>query len=419
MDFDTALPASLRIDVQHRRVRLDPRDPAFVQNPYAAYVAIRQACPFFFWEDYGHWCASTHAQVGALFRDRRLGRDLRHVVSRAELGWPEPPEHTRAFHAFEERSMLENEPPVHTRLRALVNRAFVSRTVERLRPRVAALAHELIDRFPVDAPFDLLPAFAEPIPVTVIAEMLGVPATDAPQLLDWSHRMVAMYQFGRARTVEDKAEAATNAFSAYIRAVVARRRDQPGDDILSLLVAAEAEGERLSEDELVTNAILLLNAGHEATVHGIGNAVATLLGGGHDPGAAFATPDITAATVEELLRLAPPLHMFTRYALAPLELEGVALQTGDTVGLLIGAANHDPAAYAEAGRFEPRRSGPPHLGFGAGIHFCIGAPLARLELQVALPILFARLPGLRLAEQPRFADRYHFHGLATLPVRAR
>lgn len=419
MGLDQALPASLRIDAQHRRVRLDPRDPDFVQNPYAAYAAIRQACPFFFWEDYGHWCASTHAQVGALFRDRRLGRDLRHVASRAELGWPDPPEHTRAFHAFEERSMLENEPPVHTRLRALVNRAFVSRTVERLRPRVAALAHELIDRFPVDASFDLLPAFAEPIPVTVIAEMLGVPAADAPQLLDWSHRMVAMYQFGRTRAVEDEAEAATNAFSAHIRAVVARRRGQPGDDILSLLVAAEADGERLSEDELVTNAILLLNAGHEATVHGIGNAVATLLRGGYDPDAAFATPEGTAATVEELLRLAPPLHMFTRYALAPLEVEGVALQTGDTVGLLIGGANHDPAAYAEPGRFAPRRTGPPHLGFGAGIHFCIGAPLARLELQVALPILFARLPGLRLAERPRFADRYHFHGLAALPVRAR
>ncbi|MBE7220828.1 MAG: cytochrome P450, partial [Caulobacteraceae bacterium] len=323
-----ALPRSLHIDAAARRVRLHPRDPAFVQNPYAAYAVIQAACPFFFWEDYGHWCAGAHAAVGALFRDRRFGRDLTHVASRADLGWEEPPEHTQAFAAFEERSMLENEPPVHTRLRTLVNRAFVSRAVERLRPRVAALAHALIDRFPSDAPFDLLPAFAEPIPVTVIAEMLGVPAGDAPQLLDWSHRMVAMYQFGRTRAVEDAAEAATKDFSAYIRRVVALRRGRPGDDILSLLLAAEEDGARLSEDELVTNSILLLNAGHEATVHGIGNAVATLLRDRHDPSDAFATPENVAANVEELLRLSPPLHMFTRYALEPTVVEGVRFRRG-------------------------------------------------------------------------------------------
>ncbi|MCW6509937.1 cytochrome P450 [Lichenifustis flavocetrariae] len=408
------LPVSLRIDAGARRVRLDPTDPAFVQDPYRAYAAIRAVCPFFFWEDYDHWCVTSHAEVGTLFRDRRFGRDLRHVATRTELGWPELPAHVARFYAFEDHSMLEREPPTHTRLRGLVNRAFVSRSVERLAPRIGALSHRLIDAIPTSGAFDLLPTFAEPIPVTVIAEMLGVPVADAPRLLDWSHKMVAMYQFGRTRAVEDDAVAATEAFVGYMRSVVARRRGQPGDDILSLLLAAEQDGDRLSEDELITNAILLLNAGHEATVHAIGNSVAFLLGGARPRQPWFATPERTAATVEELLRIAPPLHMFTRYALQPLEVDGVAFRTGDKIGLLIGAANHDPAVYEAPERFDPDRPSVPHVAFGAGIHFCIGAPLARLELQVALPILFERLPHLRLAETPRFADRYHFHGLEAL-----
>ncbi len=413
----SALPASLRIEPAARRVRLDPTEPAFVQDPYAAYRAIRAACPAFFWEELGHWCFMNHEAVNRLFRDRRFGRDVSHVASRAELGWPAVPDHLRAFHAFEDLTMLEREPPAHTRLRALVNKAFVSRTVDRLRPRVARLAHTLIDRFAPDGAVDLLPAFAEPIPVTVIAELLGVPAEAAPQLLDWSHRMVAMYRFGRTRTIEEDAVDATEAFGAFLRGQVAARRSRPGDDVLSLLLRAEADGARLSEDELVANAILLLNAGHEATVHAIGNGAAVLLAAGRDTAGLFATPDATAATVEELLRFAPPLHLFTRYALQPVELDGIGLRTGDRIGLMIGAANRDPAAWPDPDRFDPARAPGPHLAFGGGIHFCVGAPLARLELQVALPILFGRLPGLRLAEAPRFADRFHFHGLEALNLR--
>jgi cytochrome P450 len=414
---DPRLPPSLHIDVEARRVRLSPVDPVFIQNPYPAYAAIRRACPLFFWEQYGHWCAASHANVSALFRDRRFGRDVSHVATREELGWAPIPEHLAPFYAFEARSMLEREPPAHTRLRALVNRAFVSRTVERQRSRVAMLAHALIDRFPSGATFDLLPAFAEPIPVTVIADLLGVSADHAPQLLSWSHSMVAMYQFDRSRAVEDEAVAATLAFSDFIRDLARERQGRPGDDVLSLLLAATADGDRLSEDELVTNAILLLNAGHEATVHAIGNGVATLLRASRLAPTLFATPEATAATCEELLRFDPPLHMFTRYALEPVELEGVRLQVGDRIGLLIGAANRDPAVFAAPDRFEPARPSAPHVAFGGGIHFCIGAPLARLELQVALTILCERCPSLRLAESPSFADRYHFRGLERLMVR--
>ena len=410
------LPDSLEIDGPGRRVRLAPTDPAFVQNPYPAYRAIRAQCPVFFWEDYGFWCCASMADVDALFRDRRFGRDVTHVASRESLGWPALPDHVKPFTDLDALSMLEREPPAHTRLRRLVNRAFVSRSIERLRPRIAALAHTLIDRCPAAGAFDLLPAFAEPIPVTLIAELLGVPAEDAPRLLEWSHRMVAMYRLDRNRAIEDAAVAATLEFSAYLRSAVARRRIRPEEDLLSRLTSAAPDGEALSEDEIIGNAVLLLNAGHEATVHAIGNAVAAILASGTDPAGFFATPDRTAATVEETLRFDPPLHLFTRYALEPVALHGVRLALGDRIGLLIGAANHDAAVFPAADHFDPLRSPAPHVAFGAGIHFCLGAPLARLELQVALPILFERRPGLRLAEPLRFADRYHFRGLEALRV---
>ncbi len=411
-------PATLQIDAARRRVRLSPADPDFVQDPYPSYRAIRDACPTFFWEDYGHWCCADFATVDALFRDRRFGREVTHLASREALGWPPLPEHTRPFHELDALSMLEREPPAHTRLRRLVNRAFVSRAVERLRPRVAALAESLLDAAPGDGAFDLLPAFAEPIPVRIIAELLGVPAGDAPLLLDWSHRMVAMYRPGRTRADEDGAVAATLAFSAYLRAALAERRAVPRDDLLTLLVT-EGEGERLTEDEAIANAVLLLNAGHEATVHAIGNAVAAVLRSGRDAAALFASPERTAAAVEEALRFEPPLHLFTRYALEPVGVAGVDLALGERIGLLIGAANRDPARWPDPDAFDPSRVPAAHVGFGGGLHFCLGAPLARLELQVALPILFGRCPALRLAGPPRFADRYHFRGLDALRVARR
>ncbi|MBV8473239.1 MAG: cytochrome P450, partial [Hyphomicrobiales bacterium] len=180
MDFE--------IDAARRRVRLDPREPAFFNDPYPAYDAIRAAAPVFFWEDYGFWCFSGHPDVAALLRDRRFGRQILHVMSRERLGWPEPPEHIEPFLAIERHSLLELEPPEHTRLRALVNRAFLSRQVERLAPRIAELAHGLIDAFEPRGEAELISAFATTIPVAVIAELIGVPATTAPQLLDWSHR---------------------------------------------------------------------------------------------------------------------------------------------------------------------------------------------------------------------------------------
>lgn len=400
----------MKIDGTNRSVSLDPRDADFFNNPYPVYHRLRDEVPVFKWDEYGYWCFARHADVASLLRDRRFGRQILHVMSREELGWADTPDHLKPFYAFEQHSLLETEPPVHTRLRGLVNRAFLSRTVERLRPRIARLAHELIDGFADKRETDLLESFATPIPIFIIAELLGVPTGLGPQLLHWSHDMVAMYQARRDEAVERRAASATIAFSDFMRDHVQKVRASPGDDLLSHLIAAETQGNSLSEDELITTAILLLNAGHEATVHAIANGVKALMETGH------AAPQLSDAHVEELLRFDAPLHLFTRYALEDVDYAGIRLRKGETVGLLLGAANRDPERFAEPDRFDPSRAPNPHVSFGAGIHFCVGAPLARLELNVALPILFERLPDLRLTTKPRYRDTYHFHGLERLDV---
>jgi len=357
----------MRIDAASRTVTLDPCEPAFFNNPYPAYHEIRAAAPVFKWEEYGYWCFARHDDVNALLRDRRFGRQILHVATREELGWAETPGHLKPFYAFEQHSLLELEPPVHTRLRSLVNRSFLSRQVERLRPAITSLSNGLLDRIEAKGEADLLTEFATPIPVIVICDLLGVPADMAQQLLTWSHDMVAMYQARRDAAIEEAAVRATIAFSDFMRTYIAERRKAPREDLLSELIRAEEQGAKLSEDELVTTAILLLNAGHEATVHAIGNAIKCLLEHNIRDG-------IGEGHVEEALRYDAPLHLFTRYALEDLEFAGIRLKKGETVGLMLGAANRDPERFAEPDRFDPGRDPNPHVSFGAGIHFCIGAP---------------------------------------------
>lgn len=304
----------------------DPRDPDFYNNPYPAYHAIREKSPVFFWQQYGFWCFSRHEDVSALFRDKRFGRQILHRATREELGWPAPAEHVKPFYDVEQHSLLELEPPDHTRLRTLINRAFVSRQVDRLAPRIEALAHELIDGFERAGTVELIEAFATPIPVILIAELLGVPAAMAPQLLDWSHKMVAMYQFGRTHEIETAAVAATQDFVHFLRRYIAERRKAPADDLISHLIAAETEGKRLSEDELVSTCILVLNAGHEATVHAIGNAGKAILEHKIDARACLNDPARAEGLIEEVLRFDAPLHMFTRYALENLDFRCVSLK---------------------------------------------------------------------------------------------
>ena len=384
-----------------------PTDPAFVQNPYPFYERARAAGPFFLWADYGRLSTGNHAAVSAIFRDRRFGREVP-PEKRAPV-----PDHLRPFYAVEAHSMLELEPPRHTRLRSLVLRAFTSRRIAALQPEIAQLCHDLIDALP-DGEFDLLGLFGQRLPVIVIARLLGVPEDMGDDLLRWSNAMVGMYQAGRDRAREDAAVAATEAFVAFMRSYVDQRRKTPSDDLITALIQAEQEGEKLSTDELITTCILLLNAGHEATVHSIGNGVKCLLEN-RAPVSALG-PDAIEGTVEEILRLDPPLHIFTRWAYEDVEVMGTPIPKGSEVQLLLAAANRDPGVWEDPARFSPARPIKPNTSFGAGIHFCVGAPLARLELQTALPILFDRLPGLRLAAAPLYGNVYHFHGLERLMV---
>ena len=410
-------PAPFHVDATNRRASAQPRDPAFYRDPYAFYAPLHAGAPTFFWEDYGHWCFAGFKEVNALLRDKRFGRQILHLMTREQLGLPEPKPHTAAFDQTEKYSLLALEPPAHTRLRTLVNRAFVSRNVEQLRPRIERLANELIDGFEADGGTELLRSYAVPIPATVIAEMIGLPADMAMQLVEWSNRMVAMYMYGVTRETELDANQASLEFMDYVRAMMAERRRKPREDLLTHMLTSEVGGEKLTDDEVVSTTILLLNAGHEATVHTMGNAVKTIIESGLDHSSLFSSDAQTEATVEECLRFDAPLHLFTRYALQDVTLEdGLSFKQGETIGLMLGAANRDPARFADANRFDPFRTDGQNVSFGAGIHFCIGAPLARIELQVALKTLFTRLPGLRFAETPAYKNVFHFHGLERLDL---
>ena len=389
-----------------KTLQQSPLDPTFVQNPYPFYESARSLGPFFHWAEYGMVCTGNAAVCHAIFRDRRFGREA--PAERA----PIIPDHLKPFYAVEAHSMLELEPPRHTRLRGLVLRAFTSRRITALQPEIETLTHQLIDGFPT-GPFDLLALFGQKLPVIIIARLLGVPENMSDDLLKWSNAMVGMYMAGRDRAREDRAIAATEAFVAFMRSYVEARRQDPRDDLITSLIAAEEAGEKLTTDELITTCILLLNAGHEATVHTIGNGVKTLLETGNT-----VTSQNAETCIEEILRFDPALHMFTRWAYEDIDVMGHTFRRGDQVALLLAAANRDPGNWENPDLFQPNRLPKPHVSFGAGLHFCVGAPLARLELQAALPILFQRLPKLRLVGAPVYGDVYHFHGLTKLMVQA-
>ncbi|WP_421361101.1 cytochrome P450 [Agrobacterium rosae] len=410
------VPDFLRIDTNTRSVSLDARNPAFYSDPNAVYAALHAHCPTFYWEEQKQWFFTGYDHVNALLRDRRFGRQILHVATREELGLPQPLEHVRHFDAAERHSLLEIEPPEHTRLRTLVNRAFVSRHVEKMKPEIEALANGLIDRFEKDGNTELLSSFADIIPVTMIARMIGIPEEMGPQLLKWSHAYVGMYMFKRTRDDELAADIAAKEFADYVRSVIAERRAEPKDDLLSHMIHTEHKGQYLTDDELISTTIVLLNAGHEATVHQIGNSVRVILESGSDPALLFQDEKSTERTVEETLRIGAPVHIFQRWALEPVEIDGITFKRGEKVSLILAASNLDPQKFTDPLTFKPDRAEAPNLSFGAGIHFCIGAPLARLELNIVLPLLFKRLPGLRIAEQPKVKDVYHFHGLERLDL---
>jgi hypothetical protein len=339
----------------------------------------------------GIWLASGHAEAGAVLRDRRLGRIFRPRTPAAE--WD-------VFNWLHADSILDSEPPKHTRLRRLVAGAFGRGHVQRLAPRIEELAGGLAAQLPSDG-FDVIEAYAEPLPVLVIAELLGVPEADRHHLRPWSQAIVRMYEVDRTAADEEAARSAAGEFAAYVEQLAAHRADAPGEDLLTDLVQARDGSDRLSTHELVATAVLLLNAGHEASVNGFGNGLHSWLTAPDRPAIDTTDPAAVARLVEEFLRHDSPLHLFERTAKERAEVAGVVLEPGDTVAALLGAANRDPAVFADPDRFDPTRDPNPHLAFGAGIHFCIGAPLARLELEISLRTLLARFPQLDVVEAAR------------------
>lgn len=365
----------------------DLTDPGFLADPYPVLAALRAQGPVLQHEPTGRWLVLDHAGVGRALRDRRLGRVWRDR---------EPADALAPFNLLHRHQMMENEPPDHTRLRRPVAAAFNRGHVERLRPRVRELAAGLLDEVAgaaaSDAGFDVVGEYAEPLPVLVIAELLGVPASHAPDLRAWSQAIVRMYETSPSPEVVSAAVAAAADFAALVRDLADLRRRQPADDLVSDLAATE-----LSPDEVVASAVLLLNAGHEASVNVFGNGLVGLLRAGRWPVAAEAAP----TAVEEMLRHDAALQLFERTATTEVELAGgQVVPQGGTVALLLGSANRDPAVFTDADVMDPTRDPNPHVSFGAGVHFCLGAPLARMELAESVALLATRLPGLALAGEP-------------------
>jgi cytochrome P450 len=315
------------------------------------------------------------------------------------------PKHLTEWQANESGSMLAVEPPRHKRLRGLVLRAFTAKTVASTADDIRATCHHLIDKFP-SKPFDFLNYFARPLPVQIITTLLGVPTEKCDDLLRWSNAMVAMYQSKRSYEIELAANKATIDFTEFLESYIVHRRKNPRTDLLSDLIAAEQAGQKLTGAELISTCILLLNAGHEATVHTLGNALNTLLPTYHR--------SITSELIEEVLRYDPPLHVFTRFAYEDIDCFGFKIEKGQEVACVLASANRDPEFLENPNKFDPFRKPGQHQSFGAGIHFCVGAPLARLEITLGLETLFERLPNLKIASPASYGNTYHFHGLKSL-----
>ncbi len=415
-------------------VGFDPTDPNFIEDPYPVLRALRELGPAVYYPQRDSWLLTRFADVHAALRHRGLGR----IPVSGERGDPGDGGGTAPADQTEQRyprwreserwSLLNLEPPDHSRLRRLISAAFTARSVQQLRPECERLAAEVVDRaLPADPSetFDLITRVAQPYSIAVICTLLGVPADAGPALLRWSHAIVKMYELHATDVERDRAENAAGEFLAFARALIADRRRDPGDDLISRLVAtpagtelsaresttrsgqlsaevsADCPAEWLTDDEIVCTLIVLLNAGHEATVNTLGNGMRAALTHPAEWRRLISGAVSPVAAVEEFIRWDAPLQLFERHVRdETVRLAGRTFHRGDRIGMLFGLANRDPARFTDPDAFDVGRADPGHLGFGGGIHFCIGAPLARLEVEVMLRTLIAAVPNLRLAAVP-------------------
>ena len=394
----------------------DPGSAEFLLDPYPELNRVRERAPVFYDAGRERWFVTRHEDVRSCLRDRRLGRNFRHMLEPAEIGVQPLDPRWQAFWDSERWSLLWLEPPDHTRLRKLVAAAFTPRSVEALREPAHALARELLHPLAETGEMELLYDYAQPYSIAVICRMLGVPLDRHRDLLDWSHRMVKMYEFEVPLEAARAANEAAAEFQEYVRELIGERRANPRDDMVTALVEARVDGGRLSDDEIVSTVIVLLNAGHEASVNTLGNG---MLAFARHPDQWQRVVDGSvpaAAAGEEMIRFDPPLQLFERWVLTEdFVMEGVAIPRGAKIALLFGSANRDPRVFDRPDEFDvARENAVQHIGFGGGIHVCIGAPLARIELEASLEALRTGWPDFQLAEQPLRTGAFVIWGLKGL-----
>jgi len=395
-----------------------PDDLGFIADPYPVYAEMRAGTPIWYHEPTDHWLVSRFTDVNSLLRDRRFGRTYHHVSTHAEMGRPEEPDWHGPFWHLIRSGILDMEPPDHTRVRALVSKAFTPRMVEGMREPIQRMMDGLIDGIDGAGEFDLIATLAEPLPVAVIAELLGVPDNDRHLLRPWSADICGMYELRPSEETARTAVRASVEFSEYLRTLSRLRRAEPQDDLISALAQVVDDGRRLTEDELIGTCVLLLNAGHEATVNVTGNGWWSLFRNPDQLARLLGDAGLVPRAVEELMRWDTPLQMFERWVLEDSEVCGVGVPKGAELGLLFGSANRDPDVFGYPDDLDVGREPNPHVSFGAGVHFCLGAPLARLELQTSFATVLRRLPTLQLVEEPAWKPNYIIRGLRELRVAA-
>lgn len=393
---------------------IDLLDKDFVQNPYPKLAELRAYGKPFWHDELGVFLAAKYRDANQVLRDRKLGRIFNPKQPASE--W-------ETFNWLHADSILDSEPPKHTRLRSLVMKAFNPKTIAALEPQIQAITRSLLSeaktKLAEHGEFDLIADFAEPLPVRVIAHLLGFPESEEHLLRPWSQAIVKMYEVSPSDQDKLDAQKASADFASYVENLMIERQQNPGQDLISELAAVEQDGERLNAHELIATCVLLLNAGHEASVNGFGNGmVATLSNQGQLERLRAKPNELAATAVDEFLRFDSPLHLFERTATEDTEVGGVDIKRGQKIAALLGSANHDEEVFANPTRLDLSRAPNPHIGFGAGIHFCIGAPLARLEMSTALPLLMGEFPGLELSKEPKLRPTFVLRGYEEVLVKA-
>ena len=387
-------------------------DPLFLENPYPELAKLRELGKPVWHEESQLFLAATYQDANAVLRNRSLGRIFKPRT---------PDEDWDTFNWLHSDSLLDSEPPKHTRLRSLLVKAFNKNKIESMRPDVERLTEQLLKnieaKLEATGEFDVIADFAEPLPVKVIAALLGFPDEDEHLLRPWSQAIVKMYEVNPSEQTQLEAQQASQEFAEYVRGLMVERKRNPGTDLISDLAAVEEDGQKLNAQELIATCVLLLNAGHEASVNGFGNGFVALMERPDQFDLLASNPFTLADTaVDEFIRFDAPLHLFERTATSDVEIGGVLVKEGQKIASLLGSANRDESVFENPTEMDITRDPNPQIGFGAGIHFCIGAPLARMEMTTSLPALMVKYPNLRLTEQPVRRPGFVLRGYESVKV---